>query len=68
MCLEVRDSSYLGLLSIFGLGKEGFSVKGLFGEEKKLDFLVLHSVSSPRKTEVRLGEGENIYTKDWCYA
>ena len=31
---EVRDSSYLGLLSIFGLEKEGFSVKGLFGKEK----------------------------------
>ena len=30
---EVRDSSHLGLLSIFGPGKEGFSFKGLFGEE-----------------------------------
>ena len=34
---EVGDSSYLGLFSIFGPGKEGFSFKGLFGEEK-LDF------------------------------
>ena len=31
---EVSDSSYLGLLSIFGPRKEGFSVKGLFGREK----------------------------------
>ena len=30
---EVRDSSHLGLLSIFCPGKEGFSFKGLFGEE-----------------------------------
>ena len=37
------------MLSIFGSGKEGFSVKGLFGEEK-LDFRVLHNVSSPRRT------------------
>ena len=37
---EVRDSSYLGLLSIFGVGKEGFSFKGLFGKEK-LGFWVL---------------------------
>ena len=34
MLQEVRDSSYLGLLSFFGSGKEGFSFKGLFGEEK----------------------------------
>ena len=44
--IKVRDSSYLGLLSIFGLGKEGFSVKGLFGKEK-LDFRVLYNVSLP---------------------
>ena len=43
--LEVRDSSYLGLLSIFGLGKEGFLVKGLLGEET-LVFRVLPGVSS----------------------
>ena len=47
---EVRDFSYLGLLSIFGPGKEGFSFKGLFGEEK-LGFRVLLDVSS------RLGVG-----------
>ena len=46
---EVRDSSYLGLFSIFGPGKEGFSFKGLFGEYK-LDFRVLLYVSSPRRT------------------
>ena len=66
-CLEVRDSSYLGLLSIFGLGKEGFSVKGLFGEEK-LNFRVMHSVFSPRQTEVHLGEGVSLPTEDGCYA
>ena len=48
MLLEVMDSSYLGLLSIFGSGKEGFSFKGLFGEEKR-DFRVLLDVSSPRQ-------------------
>ena len=48
---EVRDSSYLSLLSIFRPGKEGFSFKGLFGEEK-LDFWVMLDVSSPRRTEV----------------
>ena len=46
---EVGDSSYLGLFSIFGPGKEGFSFKGLFGEYK-LDFRVLLYVSSPRRT------------------
>ena len=35
MLQEVRDSFYLGLLSIFGPGKEGFSFKGLFGEDVK---------------------------------
>ena len=44
---EVRDSSYLGLLSIFRPGKEGFSFKGLFGREK-LVFGILLDVSSPR--------------------
>ena len=34
MLQEVRNSSYLGLLSIFRLEKKGFSFKGLFGEEK----------------------------------
>ena len=51
---EVRDFSYLGLLSIFGLGKEGFSFKGLFGQEK-MDFRVLLDVTSPKRTEVNLG-------------
>ena len=46
--LEVRDSSYFCLLSIFRPIKEGFLVKGLFGEEK-LDFQVLHSVFSLRR-------------------
>ena len=64
---EVRDSSYLGLLSIFGSEKEGFSVKGLFGKEK-WDFRVFLNVASPRRTLVRLGEGENLHTEDWCYA
>ena len=44
---EVRDFSYLVLLSISGPGKEGFSFKDLFSEEK-LDFRVLLDVSSPR--------------------
>ena len=48
MFQEVRDSSYLGLLPIFGKGKEGFSFKGLFDEEK-LDFRVLLDVTSPRR-------------------
>ena len=61
------DSFYLGLLSIFGLGKESFLVKGLFGEQK-LDFRVLHSVSSPRRTLVFLAKGENLHTEDWRYA
>ena len=43
---QARDSSYLGSLSIFGPGKEGFSFKGLFAEEK-LDFQVLLDVPSP---------------------
>ena len=37
---DAKDSSYLGLHSIFGPGKEGFSFKGLFGKEK-LGFRVL---------------------------
>ena len=64
--LEVRDSSYLGLLSIFGSGKEDISFKGLFAEEK-LDFWVLLDVSSLRKTSVRLGEGVNLPTEDWFF-
>ena len=48
MLQEVRYSSYLGLLFIFGPGKEGFSFNGLFGEEK-LDFRVMLDVSSPRR-------------------
>ena len=67
MRLEVRDSSYLGLLSTFGPGKEGFSVKGLFCGEK-LHFRFLLSVSSTKGTLVRLREGENINTEDYCYA
>ena len=35
---EVRDSSYLDLLSIFRLRKEGFLFKGMFGEEKNWIF------------------------------
>ena len=61
--LEVRDSSYLGILSIFGPGKEGFSFKGLLGEEK-LDFRVMLDVSLHRQTEVRLGKGVNLPTED----
>ena len=48
MLQEVKDPSYLGLLSIFGLGKKGFSFNGLFGEEK-LGFRVLLDFSSPRR-------------------
>ena len=48
MLLEVRDSSYLGSLSIFRPEKEGVFVKGLFGEEKR-DFWVHLDVASPRK-------------------
>ena len=50
---KVRDSSYLGLLFIFGPGKEGFSFKGLFGEEK-LDFQVFL-------------EGMNLLMGDWFF-
>ena len=50
--LKVRDSSYLGLLSIFGPGKEGFLFEGLFGEEKQGFLILLHvsllNLSSPR--------------------
>ena len=67
MLQEVRDSFYLGLLSIFGLGKEGFSFKGQFNEEK-LDFQVLLDVSSPRKTLVRLGKGINLLRKEWFFS
>ena len=45
---EVRNSSYLGLLSIFGPRQKGFLFKGLF-EEEKLGFRVLLYVSSPRR-------------------
>ena len=64
---DVRDSSYLGLLSIFRLGKKGFSFKGLFGEEK-LGFRVLLDVSLPRlrcesshgRMVLRIGEGVRL--------
>ena len=58
----VRDSSYLGLLSIFRPGKEGFSFKGVFGKEK-LGFQVLPDVSSPRQTK-----GVNLLKEDWFFA
>ena len=45
---EVRDSFYLGLLSILRPRKEGFSFKGLFDQEK-LDFQVQLNVSLPRR-------------------
>ena len=63
---EVRDSFYLGLLSIFGPRIEDFSFKGMFGKEK-LGFRVLLNVSSPRRRRcessyerlvLRLGEGK----------
>ena len=63
----------LGLFSIFGPGKEGFSVKGLFWEEKKKDFRVQLDVSLPkqtdlpRRTSVCLGEGGNLPMEDWFY-
>ena len=59
---DVRNSSYLVLLSIFGPGKEGFSFKDLFGEEK-LDFWVLLDVSLHRRS-VCLGEGVNLLRED----
>ena len=62
-----RDSSYIDLLSIYGLEKEGFSFKDLFGEEK-LDFEVLLDVSSLRQTSVLLGEGVNLLMEDWFFA
>ena len=46
---DVRDSSYLGFLSIFRPRKCSFSFKGLFSEEK-LVFRVLLDVSSPKRT------------------
>ena len=46
---EVRDSSYLGLLSIFGPGKEGFSLRVYLAKKKKWGFQVLLDVSSPRR-------------------
>ena len=67
MLQEVRDYFYLGLLSIFGLGKEVFWFKGQFGEEK-LNFRVLLDVSSARQTSVQLGEGINLLRKDWFFA
>ena len=59
MLKEVRASSYLGLLSIFGPGKVEFLFKGLFGEEK-LDFRVMLDVYSPRRASVCLGKGVNM--------
>ena len=64
---EVRDSFYLGLLSIFRPRKEGLSFKGLFSKEK-LNFRVLLNVSSPRRRHesshersvLRLGEGVRL--------
>ena len=67
MLKEVRDSSYLGLLSIFGPGKVEFLFKGLFGEEK-LDFWVMLDVYSPRRASVHLGEGVNFLREDWFFA
>ena len=51
----------LGLFSIFGPGKEGFSVKGLFWEEKKRIFWCSSMF-------LRLREGGNLPMEDWCYA
>ena len=45
---EVRDSSYLVLLSIFGPGKEGFLLRACLAKKKKQVFQVLLDVSSPR--------------------
>ena len=67
MRLEVRDSSYLSLLSIFDREKRVFRLKACL-EEKNCIFRVLLNVSSSRRTSVRLGGGENIHTKDFCYA
>ena len=64
---EVSDSFYLGLLSIFGPGKAGFSFKGPFREEK-LGFRVMLDVSLPRRTLDRLGERVNLPTEDWIFA
>ena len=61
MVLEVRDSFYLGLLSIFGSGKEGFSFKGLFGEEK-------YCIFGFWMMFLRLGKGVNLPMEDLPYA
>ena len=53
------------------MGKEGFSFKGLLGEEKKWGFRVLLDISSPRRTShgrfvFRLGEGKARLGKGVC--
>ena len=59
MLQEVRDSSF-DLLSIFGPGNEGFSLRDCLAKKKKLVFRVL--------LEVRLGESRNLLMEDWFFA
>ena len=49
------------------VGKRGFFVKGLFGEERR-DFWVMFDVSFPRQTLVCLSEGVNLLREDWFFA
>ena len=49
-------------------GKRGFFWLRACLMKKICIFQVLDYVSSPRRTSVSLGEGENLHTKDWCYA
>ena len=52
----------------FCAGKRGFFCLKACLAKKNCIFRVLDDVSSPRRTSVHLGEGENLHTEDWCYA
>ena len=56
------------LTSNFWAGKRGFFGLRVCLAEKNCIFRVLLSGSSPRRASVYLGGGENLYTKDYCYA
>ena len=59
MLLEVRDSSYLGLLSIFGPRKEGFLLRACLAKKNWIFGKISSSPrprGPPRRGHVRLGE------------
>ena len=56
------------LTSHLWVGKKRVFHYGHVWRRKTGFFRVLLDVSSPRQTEVRLGKGVNLPTKDWFYA